>query len=180
MIQFISSFLNYNYFWKTDIFVYILSDILMFLNKKKSIHLFKAICSHSAKFAMKHILNECLYQNNVYLSNNFFSKILLHKITEKNITYEEYNDVQVLADRHPYFEYTHGENVINPDFIQNFQKYTLNLFDDFDRSNCVIAGGLVCKITDIRFNQNLKLGLYNSSDIDIFIYGKTKKKRSVK
>lgn len=179
MVLFISSFLNYNYFWKTDIFIYILSDILMFLNKRKSIHLFKDIYNHSVKFIMRRILNGGLYQNNVYLSNNFFSEILLRNIVEKNLTYyEEYYKIPVIADRHSYFKYTDGESVINPDFIQNFQKYTLNLFDDFDWTNCVVAGGLACKITDIRFNQNLKLGLYNSSDIDIFIYGKTKKKKA--
>ena len=50
--------------------------------------------------------------------------------------------------------------------LQN--KYTENLFDRFNWSNCVVAGGLANKITDKNFETNLRSGLYDKSDIDIY------------
>ena len=175
-------YLWYNYKNNEYLLKYILNDILVILNHNKELNLFKNLYKQIIKYINKTYLDSLLsnYKNNHYLRCNLFAEILLHDLTKSNLVYKSltYDDSNFLFKKHTYFDYyDEGEPVISPSYKENFNKYTENLFDRFNWSNCVVAGGLANKITDKNFETNLRSGLYDKSDIDIFLYGKTYKKK---
>ena len=175
-------YLWYNFNQQEYLFKYILNDILAILNHNKDLNTFQNLYKEIIKYINKTYIDSILsnYKNNHYLRCNFFSDILLHDLSNSNLVYKSqvYSDSDFLFSKHSYFNYyNEGEPVISPSFKKNFNKYTENIFDDFNWSNCVVAGGLANKITDKNFDANLRNGLYELSDIDIFLYGKTYKKK---
>lgn len=127
----------------------IVGDVLMMLNREKAI-------DH-----MDIILNECRDIGGTFWEN--LLRILSHK---KYAVYMKQN-----------FWAKYILNVKEDSIQDNFNKYTENLFSNFEWSGCVAGGGSVIKSCDNDFETKLSSGAYNGSDVDIFLYGTTKTKK---
>ena len=124
----------------------IVGDILLMLNKKNRVDYFE------------NVLRECKD-----IGGPFWDKL------QRIISHKKY---AVYMKQNFWFYYILCKNETN--IQSNFNKYTNNLFVDFDWKNCVVGGGSIKKMLDPNFEENLKAGKYNNSDIDIFLFGKTK------
>ncbi|BCS83555.1 hypothetical protein QLL95_gp0568 [Cotonvirus japonicus] len=68
------------------------------------------------------------------------------------------------------YKQDHDVTVSMIKFIRRFLNKVDDLFDDFDWSNTIIAGGLISGMLETKSQQSE----YASSDIDIFVYGSKK------
>ena len=124
----------------------IVGDILIMLNKKNKVNYFEFV------------LKECKE-----IGGPFWDRL------QRIISHKKY---AVYMKQNFWINYVLCKNDTNIE--SNFHTYTNNLFVDFDWKNCVVAGGSIKKMLDPRFEENLKAGKYNNSDIDIFLFGRTK------
>lgn len=144
----IPNFLYLTYVHKENL-EFILDDVLMMLNKEKAINRFEKI------------LNECKNIGGTFWDEMLY--ILSHK------------KYAVYMKQHFWSNFILQK--IESEKNTNFAKYTQNLFDTFNWSNVVVAGGSIAKIMDPEFDKKLVLGAYNNSDIDLFLHGSTKTKK---
>ena len=173
----------YNINNNMEIIEYIISDILSMLNKNKLLDNFQYIYPKIIKYIDKTIFDRILSINfnNVYFKINYFNNLLLVELTE-NLCFNGTNYDKCIGYDNSYNcfdKYKIGESVIPPVYkiLENFKRYTKNLFDNFNWSNCIMAGGMINKIVNKDFDAYLDSGAYNNSDIDIYVYGQTKKKK---
>ena len=173
----------YNINNNMEIIEYIISDILSMLNKNKLLDNFQYIYPKIIKYIDKTIFDRILSINfnNVYFKSNYFNNLLLVELTE-NLCFNGTNYDKCIGYDNSYNcfdKYKIGESVIPPVYkiLENFKRYTKNLFDNFNWSNCIMAGGMINKIVNKDFDAYLDSGAYNNSDIDIYVYGQTKKKK---
>ena len=190
-------YLWYNYKHNFELFVFIINDVLQCLNKTKQLPKFKQIYNKIkaifvSKRDRKYLENSLAnFSNNPYFKCNFFEDLLLFDLQTVKPTFKKTNKVEIVdywcpdTDTNGLFfnndkskiDYEEGEEVVCDTFRENFNKYTMNLFGDFNWQNCVVAGGLVNKIVNKDFEQRLLSGRYDNSDIDLYIYGTTPTKK---
>ena len=182
-VNIIPLYIWYNVNNNIEIIDYVISDILSMLNKNKLLDNFKYIYPKVIKYIDKHIFDHILSNNlnNIYFKSNYFNNLLLIEFTE-NLCFNGMNYDKCIKYDNSYncFDnYKIGESVIPPVYkiLENFKRYTKNLFDNFNWSNCIMAGGMINKIVNKDFDAYLDSGAYNNSDIDIYVYGQTKKKK---
>ena len=150
------------------------------MNKSKKLNDFEALYPQILSFFKNRKDQETIiyslsnYVNVPYLKCNFFEKFLLFDLVEQNLVYKKFKGTMCF-DKNPNYEI--GKPIISSNYKQNFNNYTQNLFDGFNWSNVIIAGGLVNKIINPNFEDNLVKGFYDNSDIDMYLYGHTKTKK---
>lgn len=169
-------FLNHTFINRNYLFIPLLTDILSELNKQHKLDTFFELYTLLINYMHKEIINRsiCNPGNNPYFKHYAFGKILLYDLPE-SIVYRKDNQIPLIYATEQRFK--SGENVISSSFKHNFCYYTQELFtDDFNWSNCIIAGGSIYKILGKNFMDCCDTE-YNKSDIDIFVYGQTKKKK---
>lgn len=148
-IQELAIFLKYSILNHNYLVIYVINDILNKLNTLNKINYFFEFYNYCISQKM---VNTFLLQNYIlssincsYFKNPLFGKHFLVDFNTK------------------------------VDFKEHFLDYTDNLFEDFNWSNCIIAGGAAFKIIQKDFKQRKQH--YKYSDIDIFVYGQTKTKK---
>jgi hypothetical protein len=189
-------YLWYNYKHNFELFVFIINDVLQCLNKHKQLPKFKHIFDKIKEiFVSKRDRKYLEYSladnsNNPYFKCNFFEDMLLFDLQKVKPTFKKTNKVEIVdcwcpdTENGLFFnndkskiDYEEGESVFCNNFKENFDKYTMNLFGDFNWQNCIVAGGLVNKIVNTDFENRLLKGHYDNSDIDLYIYGNTTTKK---
>ena len=142
-------FLKYSILNHNYLVIYIINDILNKLNSLNKMNYFFEFYNH------------CIYQKMI---NTF----LLQNYILSSINYSYFKNP--LFGKHFLVDFN-----TEVDFKEHFLDYTDNLFENFNWSNCIIAGGAAFKIIQKDFKQRKKD--YKYSDIDIFVYGQTKTKK---
>ena len=154
----------------------LLTDILSELNKQRKLEHFFELYTLLINYMHREVINRsiCNISNNPYFKHYAFGKILLYDLPD-SIMYRKDNQLSLTYITQE--RYRSGENVISSSFKHNFGYYTQELLtDDFNWSNCIVAGGSIYKILGKNFMDYCDTK-YNKSDIDIFVYGQTKKKK---
>ena len=173
-------FVWYTYQHHNYLLEFIIHDILSMMNKSKKLNEFEALHPQILSFfkngkdrdSIIYSLSNSI--NIPYLKCNFFEKLLLFDLVDQKLVYNKFRGT-LCFDKNPNYEI--GTPIISSHFKQNFNTYTQSLFDGFNWSNVIIAGGLVNKIINPDFEDNLVKGFYDNSDIDMYLYGHTKTKK---
>ena len=173
-------FIWYTYQHHYYLLQFMIHDILSMMNKSKKLNDFEALFPQILSFFKNSIDRDTIIYslsnsiNIPYLKCNFFEKLLLFDLVEPNLVYKKFKG-RLCFDKTPNYEV--GKPIISSNYKQNFNNYTQNIFDGFNWSNVIIAGGLVNKMINPNFEDNLVKGFYDNSDIDMYLYGHTKTKK---
>mgnify|MGYP001560641653 CR=1 FL=1 len=173
-------FVWYTYQHHYYLLQFMIHDILSMMNKSKKLNDFEALYPQILSFFKNSIDRDTIIYslsnsiNVPYLKCNFFEKLLLFDLVDQKLVYKKFNG-KLFFNKLSNYEL--GKPIISSNFKQNFYTYTQNAFDGFNWSNVIIAGGLVNKIINPNFEENLVKGFYDNSDIDMYLYGHTKTKK---
>ena len=167
--------LYYTFKNQTDLFTLFLTDILMTMNKDNIDSFFELYNSLNTLFNREQLNRSiCISNNNSYFKHYRFGQLLLYTLSD-TITYTPEPYISLIYKSNKTL--SEGTHIVNPNYKQNFNVFTADLFTgQFNWSNCIVAGGSIYKILQKTFNDDYDTK-YKKSDIDIFVYGQTKKKK---